>query len=75
MSQYYTNEDEESGGEADSATSLLMGKNSELSYSEEATMAEYISPKCVSFHNISYQVTQRSCFKKLPPKTILRNVR
>jgi len=71
-----------SGGEdsvllgEDSATSLLLSKNSNgfSPCSEEATVAEYL-PKCVSFHSISYRVTQRSYFKKAPPKMILRNVR
>ena len=61
------------GEDIDSATSLLLGKNSTCS--EEPTFAKYFPPKCVSFHNISYQVKQRSFFKKLPPKTILHNVR
>ena len=64
------------GEDVDSATSLLLGKNpSEFSCSEEVTMAEVLPPKCVSFHNITYQLTQRKIFKKLPPKTILHNVR
>ena len=64
------------GEDIDSATSLLLSKNpSDFSCSEEVTMAEYLPLKCVSFHNISYQVTQRSFFKKSPPKTILHNVR
>ena len=29
----------------------------------------------ISFHNISYTVEQRMCFKKRPPKVILNNVR
>jgi len=33
------------------------------------------SYKHVSFHAISYEVTQRKCFKKLMPKVILNNVR
>ena len=33
------------------------------------------SKKHVSFHAISYEVTQRRCFKKLMPKVILNNVR
>lgn len=62
--------------DVDSATSLLLGKNpSDFSCSEEVTMAEYLPLKCVSFHNISYQVTQHRFLKKLPPKTILHNVR
>ena len=60
----------------DSATSLLLSKNpSDFSCSEEVTMAECLPLKGVSFHNISYQVTQRRFFKKSPPKTILHNVR
>ena len=31
--------------------------------------------KCVSFHNIHYEVSRRIFWKKLPPKTILDNVR
>lgn len=29
----------------------------------------------ISFHNISYTVEQRKCFRKRPPKVILNNVR
>ena len=30
---------------------------------------------CISFHNVSYTVEQRTCFKKRPPKVILNDVR
>ena len=30
---------------------------------------------CVSFHDLTYQVTQRKCCKRLPDKTILNSVR
>ena len=33
------------------------------------------SKKKVSFHGVSYEVTQRKWFKKLMPKIILNNVR
>ena len=59
------------GQDIDSATSLLLGAHSPLQ--EQATLD--LPPKCVSFHNISYQIKQRRFFKKLPPKTILHNVR
>jgi len=34
-----------------------------------------VENKCVSFHNIHYEVPRRISWKKLPPKTILDNVR
>ena len=33
------------------------------------------SMHCVSFHDLTYQVTQRKCCKRLPDKTILNSVR
>ena len=30
---------------------------------------------CISFHNVSYTVEQRTCLKKRPPKVILNDVR
>jgi len=60
------------------STSLLVNKGSSaLQYGllEKDPFGGDQSNKCVSFHNISYELSQRSCFKKLPPKTILDNVR
>ena len=31
--------------------------------------------RSISFHNITYAVEQRMCFKKRPPKVILNDVR
>ena len=31
--------------------------------------------RSISFHNVTYMVEQRKCFKKRPPKVILNNVR
>ena len=56
-----------------SATSLLLGEDSPGK--KEVSLADNLPPKCVSFHNISYHVKQRRFFKKLPPKTILHNIR
>ena len=61
----------------DESTSLLVNKSSTaLQYGllVKDPLGGDQSNKCVSFHNISYKVSQRSCFKKLP-KTILDNVR
>ena len=33
------------------------------------------SGESISFHNITYTVEQRKCFKKRPPKVILNDVR
>ena len=33
------------------------------------------SMHCVSFHDLTYQVTQRKCCRRLPDKTILNSVR
>jgi len=44
------------------------------SFSDEMAVNSY-QLKRVSFHNISYEVLQRNCCKKLPPKIILRNIR
>ena len=62
----------------DESTSLLVNKSSTaLQYGllVKDPLGGDKSNKCVSFHNISYEVSQRSCFKKLPPKTILDNIR
>ena len=56
-----------------SATSLLLGEDSPGK--KEVSLADNLPSKCVSFHNISYHVKQRRFFKKLPPKTILHNIR
>jgi len=67
-------------GDDDRATSSLLNKEisgSQLEYgsfSKEVAAIGYLQ-KRVSFHNVSYEVTQRSCCKKLPPKVILHNVR
>ncbi|XP_065906235.1 broad substrate specificity ATP-binding cassette transporter ABCG2-like [Dysidea avara] len=62
---------------AHESTSLLVNKSSTaLQYGllVKDPLGEGQSNKCVSFHNISYEVSQQSCFKKLPPKTILDNI-
>ena len=62
----------------DESTSLLVNDSSNaLQYGllVKDPSGEDQSNECVSFHNISYEVSQRSCFKELPPKTILDNVR
>ena len=68
----------EDGGEDGVTSSLLRKESSEMEYgsfSEEVAVIGSLQPKRVSFHNISYEVSQRSCCKKLLPKTILHNVR
>lgn len=67
----------EDGGEDGVTSSLLSKESSEMEYgsfSEEVGVIGSLQ-KRVSFHNISYEVSQRSCCKKLLPKTILHNVR
>jgi len=62
----------------DESTSLLVNNSSTaLQYGVlgKDPLGGDQSNKCVSFHNISYEVSQRSCFKKQPPKIILDNVR
>lgn len=62
----------------DESTSLLVNKESTaLQYGllvKEQLEGDH-SNKSVSFHNISYEISQWSCCKKLPPKLILDNVR
>ena len=65
------------GGEDGVTSSLLSKESSGMEYgsfSEEVAVIGYLQ-KRVSFHNISYEVSQRSCCRKLPPKTILHNIR
>ncbi|XP_065906229.1 broad substrate specificity ATP-binding cassette transporter ABCG2-like [Dysidea avara] len=64
------------GGEDGVTSSLLSKESSGMEYgsfSEEVAVIGYLQ-KRVSFHNISYEVSQRSCCRKLPPKTILHNI-
>ena len=48
---------------------------SDKNLSDDQNLSDDHSKKHVSFHAISYEVTQRKCLKKLAPKVILNNVR
>ena len=51
--------------------SMKAGQDIELNqFGDEVSISRFIS-----FHNITYTVEQRVCFKKQPPKVILNDIR
>ena len=64
----------------DELAALLPEKTTALQYTisydeSDKNLLDDHSKKHVSFHAISYEITQRRCLKKLMPKVILNNIR